>query len=127
MARTLTPLTIANLRPRPKRYEVPDGGCRGLRVMVQPSGFKSWAVRYRFRGVTRKLTLGPVLEEDRKREALPDAASMLPMIDTPLTLTDARWLATQALRQSRSGTDPAPLKQQTRRNPTPGFPSAERL
>jgi integrase len=113
MARALTPLTIANLRPRPKRYEVPDGGCRGLRVMVQPSGFKSWAVRYRFRGVTRKLTLGPILEEDRKREALPYAAGTLPVIDTPLTLTDARWLATQALRQSRAGIDPAPLKQQT--------------
>jgi integrase len=116
IAKALTPIAIENLRPRPKRYEIPDGGCRGLRVVVQPSGFRSWAVRYRFRGATRKLVLGPVLVEDHKRDVHPDVAGTLPVIDTPLTLTDARWLATQALRQSRSGIDPAPLKQQNLRN-----------
>jgi len=37
IAKALTPIAIENLRPRPKRYEIPDGGCRGLRVVVQPT------------------------------------------------------------------------------------------
>ena len=47
MPRHLTDIAIANLKPRPVRYEVPDPGARGLRVVVQPSGRKSYAVRYR--------------------------------------------------------------------------------
>ena len=36
MAKPLTPIAIANLKPSPQRYEVSDGGCRGLRVVVFP-------------------------------------------------------------------------------------------
>src|SRR6478609_2443996 len=63
MYKALTAVTIANLKPRALRYEIPDRGCRGLWLLVQPSGSKSWAVRYRFGGLTRKYTLGPVLLE----------------------------------------------------------------
>lgn len=41
------------------RTEVPDGSVQGLYLIVQPSGAKSWAVRYRVDGVPRKHTLGP--------------------------------------------------------------------
>jgi hypothetical protein len=47
MAKMLTDVSVKNLRPGPKRREVPDAGARGLRVVVQPSGVKSYAVRYR--------------------------------------------------------------------------------
>jgi hypothetical protein len=36
MAKPLTPIGIGNLRARRDRYEVPDGGCQGLRVVVFP-------------------------------------------------------------------------------------------
>jgi integrase len=106
MAKPLTAVTIANLRPKPKdspkRYEVSDGGCQGLRVVVFPSGKRSFITRFRFRGLQRKLTLGPCLIE-HNGEVEPDTA---PQIDTPLSLAAARELATKALRQAKSGTDP---------------------
>ena len=37
MAKRLTALAVANLKPRAARYEVPDGSS-GLRCVVQPSG-----------------------------------------------------------------------------------------
>jgi integrase len=116
MAKALTPVAIKNLRRRAKLYEVPDGGCRGLRIIVQVSGHRSWAVRYRFQGAPRKFTLGPVLIEDRARDIHPDVGGTPPVLDTPLSLTDARWLATQALRQVKSGIDPAAVKQQALRS-----------
>lgn len=105
----LTALTIANLKPRPKRYEVSDPGCHGLRVVVFPSKKKSFIVRYRFRGLQRKLTLGRCLVE--RGVAEPTDA---PETDTPLSLLAARELATKALRQARAGADPCAAKQRAR-------------
>src|ERR1044072_6764222 len=39
--------------------EKPDAVVVGLRLVIQPSGHKSWAVRYRHEGRNKKLTLGP--------------------------------------------------------------------
>src|ERR1035437_10268862 len=57
----LTIRKIKALEPRSKRYTVSDG--RGLGVEVQPSGLKSWRLRYRLRGRPGKINLGrfPVL------------------------------------------------------------------
>ena len=41
------------------RREVPDQHQRGLYCIVQPTGAKVFAVRYRFDGRPRKLTLSP--------------------------------------------------------------------
>ena len=51
--------------------EVPDLGQRGLYLIVQPSGSKSFAVRYRYAGKPRKLTLkaGISLAAARKEAA----------------------------------------------------------
>jgi hypothetical protein len=46
MAKRLTALGVANLKPRAARYEVPDGST-GLRCVVQPSGTRGWCVRFR--------------------------------------------------------------------------------
>jgi integrase len=109
MAKPLTPITIANLCARVKRYEVPDGGCAGLRVVVFPTKKKSFIVRYRFRGLQRKLTLGPCLTE---RGVIEPAST--PETDTPLSLLAARELATKALREAKAGNDPAAAKARKR-------------
>ena len=57
MAR-LTVQSVEAVRPSADRREVPDGYVHGLYLVVQPTGSKSWAVRYRYGGKTRKATLG---------------------------------------------------------------------
>jgi hypothetical protein len=59
--KALTDIAIQKLKPRPYRYEIGDPGARGLRVVVQSSGHKSFVLRYRHAGRPQKLTLGPVL------------------------------------------------------------------
>src|SRR5262245_39772087 len=78
---------IENVKPAAVRREIADSGCRGLYLIVQPTGRKAWAVRYRFGSVTRKLTL-----------------------DAGLTLAEARKAATAALHELERGNDPAALK-----------------
>jgi integrase len=67
----LTPLQVANAKADPhKRIEIPDAGAPGLYLVIQPSGRKSWAVRYRRLGdgKPRKVTLDgfPALISARK-------------------------------------------------------------
>jgi integrase len=57
VAKKLTAISISKIRPAATRREVPDAGKPGLYLVVQPSGKKSWAVRYRFQGKSRKFTL----------------------------------------------------------------------
>jgi integrase len=55
----LTVKTIENLKPGPARREIADDDVRGLYLMLQPSGAKSFALRYRdVAGKPRKLTIG---------------------------------------------------------------------
>jgi integrase len=71
MAKSLTAQSIERLKPDPvKRREVPDGLLIGLYFVIQPSGARSWAVRYRHGGKPRKLTLGgyPALDLGKARE-----------------------------------------------------------
>ena len=103
----LTAVTVANLRPGPVRREIHDG--HGLFLVIQPSGHKSWALRYRFRGLSRKLTLGDVLIGGKKIEPTSE-----PQLDSPLSLMAARELAIKALRQVKSGIDPAAEKRKKR-------------
>lgn len=112
MARALTAVAVRNARPGTTRREIHDAGCPGLYLVVQVSGFRSWAVRYRFKGlVSRKLTLGPALIDGDDQIEPSDVA---PELDTPLSLAAARELATRALRQAKGGVDPAALKRKKR-------------
>src|SRR5215468_10322910 len=52
----LTAKQVQHLEPLETRYEVPAGPPTGLYLVIQPSGTKSWALRYRWHGQTRKLT-----------------------------------------------------------------------
>ena len=59
------------------RREVPDGEIRGMYLVVQPSGAKSYVLRYRHGAKPRKLTIGPAemgLGEARKLAASARAA-----------------------------------------------------
>jgi len=103
MARGLTTIAVSNAMPRATRREIPDPGCAGLYLVVQPSGKKTWAVRYRIRGRSMKLTLGPV--------AVKEASSDVSADGRGLTLAAARKLATSALHEVQRGIDPAQKKQ----------------
>jgi integrase len=67
----LSDIAIRNFKPGATRREIPDPGQRGLYVVIQPSGVKSFAVRYRFNGKPTKLTLqaGVTLAAARKEAA----------------------------------------------------------
>ena len=101
--KTLTVIGISKLKPEISRYEVRDAGCRGLRVVVQPTGHKSFHMRLWFKGRGYNITLGPWLD------AL--ATGSEPVLGAPLTLGDARVLGAQCLRQVRNGNHPNTLKQ----------------
>lgn len=77
MAKALTAKSVESIQPNGKsRREIPDARMPGLYLVVQPSGAKSWAVRYRHGGRPRKLTIGPFpafdlkAARDRARNAL---------------------------------------------------------
>jgi integrase len=93
-AKLLTARAVETMRPRRDaageaiRAEYPDAACPGLYLVVQPSGARSWALRYRRpNGKTAKLTLGK-----------------------DLTLAAARHAASAARLQLERGADPAPKR-----------------
>jgi integrase len=90
MTKALTVTRIDNAKATSLRQEIPDGLLVGLYLVVQPSGAKSFAVRYRYAGQPRKLTLG----------AFP-----------AITLEAARDIGAKALRAAAEGRDPATEKQ----------------
>lgn len=54
----LTTKAIQTMQPAGIRREIKDDGCRGLYIIIQPSGSRSWAVRYHLDGRVRKATVG---------------------------------------------------------------------
>jgi integrase len=89
VAKALTTKAVENFKPGSDRYEVPDGGCRGLYCIVQSSGAKSWAIRFRLEGKPCKHTLGSW---------------------PAVSLADARRLAATAMAQVAQGVDPSAEK-----------------
>ena len=85
MAKVLTQIGIDKLKPSNQRQEVPDGGLNGLYLVIQPSGVKSFALRYRHNGRTRKLTLGrfPQISIQGARERAREALERLSYGDDP--------------------------------------------
>jgi integrase len=106
-AKRLTAKAVESSRPKAERCEIPDPGCTGLYLIVQPSGVKSWAARYRYRGRSIKLTLGPVLIGAAESASTPE-------VGAPLSLAHARELCARVLREAQAGSDPAQAKRQRR-------------
>jgi integrase len=95
--RISTVTQIENLKPRDERYEVADGKLTSNRLVVFPSGSRSWIFRYRFGGRTRKLTL-----------------------DVGATdLARARKLGAEALNAVKAGIDPGEVKKEKKRAGSP--------
>jgi integrase len=95
----LTEIAVRNLKPKPVRYEIPDG--KGLFVVVHPTGKKSYAVRFRVDGKPKKLTLpkGTTLAEARA-----DAAAALLKVHRGQDPTVAKRKAKEALRIAAANT-----------------------
>ena len=89
MAKTLTTKTVEAIQPGSNRQEIPDPALTGLYLVVQPTGSKSWALRYRYAGKPKKLTLGrwPIMG-----------------------LADARAAASEAIQAVEFGNDPGGAK-----------------
>jgi integrase len=99
MAKVMTVAGVKALQPGKITREVPDGGSPGLRLVVQPSGKKSWAMRFRRPdGRQANLTLGPL---DLSGKEIAGE----PTIGAPLSLIAARRVATEVLRQRALGRD----------------------
>lgn len=100
MAKPLTAKGVDALKPGASRKEVPDGKMPGLYLIVQTSGAKSWAIRYRAKGKPRKHTLGTY---------------------PAIKLADARTLAAEALTAVAEGRDPSEEKKQAKREAAEGI------
>jgi integrase len=89
MAKALTTKAVEAAKPSDIRHEIPDPALSGLYLVVQPSGVKSWALRFRHAGKPKKLTLGrwPVMG-----------------------LADARAAASEAIEKVEFGNDPTVAK-----------------
>jgi integrase len=97
--RPLTAAAVAKYRPGLKRRRIRDAGARSLFLIIEPSGHRSWQMRFRTpTGRIGKLTLGPVY--DGAETAGP------PVVGMPLTLAGARGLAAEIHRQRALGHDP---------------------
>ena len=91
MAKPLTTAAVKRFKAKEKRQEIPDGFLPGLYLIIQPSGAKSWTVRYRLHGKQCKLRLGTY-----------------PVLD----LAEAREQAREALQIHQRGGDPAAARRQ---------------
>jgi integrase len=104
MSKPLTALSVAKFKPAASRQWIKDGTLQGLYLVIQPQGsqdrrrpVKTFAMRFRDRGKIVKLTLGRLIEGDE----IPGT----PVIGAPQTLSTARLLAVQVLRQRALGED----------------------
>jgi integrase len=102
MAKALTAAGILRYRPSKQRREIRDGAATGLYLILQESGQRSFALRFRKpNGKPAKLTLGPVDLSGVE----PATAPSLDSLGAPLTLAGARQLAAELHRQRAMGRD----------------------
>jgi integrase len=101
MAKVLTDAAVRRLKAGRERRIIRDGGARSLYLIVQPSGAKSWGMRFRRPGgKAAKIVLGPV-------DLSGSEVTGEPTIGMPLTLSAARQVAAQVHRERSRGVDVA--------------------
>jgi integrase len=100
VARQLTAAAVAKLKSGKERQQILDGGVPGLYLQIQPSGHKSWIMRFRRpSGAQAKMTLGRA-DVSSSREPPGE-----PKIGGLLTLAAARQIAAEINRQRAQGRD----------------------
>ena len=102
----LTDLQIEKLAIPATRREVPDGKIGGLYLVIQPSGQKSWALRYRVGGAPKKFTIGPY---------------------PAVSLAAARKKAQKAMAEVVDGVDPSAQKKAAREAQKAANSTADRV
>jgi integrase len=100
-AKVLTVKGVEGAERRATRYELADASLPNFYLSVMPSGHKSFVLRYRFNGQSRKLTIGS---------------------HPQITLQAARKAARDALARVAMGHDPAAEKKTARLAPAPSTP-----
>ena len=104
MSKPLTAAAVAKLKVGKDRREIPDGACPGLYLVLQPTGGRSWALRFRRPdGRPAKLTLGHVHSPPPGARE-PDVS---PMVGGYLTLAGAHRLVAELRHEILQGRDPA--------------------
>lgn len=81
-----TDASVRNVKPTEDRQEIPDDLLPGMYLIVQPTGRKSWKVRYRAGGKHRRMTLGSY---------------------PGMSLAEARRRAREVKQEAQAGRDPA--------------------
>jgi integrase len=107
MRPTLTKAVAESAKPEGSRYELKDKRTVGLRLIVQPSGVKSWAVRYTTAAnEDRRYTFGayPTIKLDDARK-LADSVKR----DVLVNRKDPAAEKTEARRKAAAGIDPDAL------------------
>src|SRR5262249_11850694 len=99
-ARMLTAPTLATYKPGKTRRRIRDLGAQSLFLIIEPSGHKSWQMRFRRPdGKPGKMTLGPVDFSGHELKGEPE-------VGQPLSLVSARLLAQKIHRERKLGHDP---------------------
>jgi integrase len=99
VARALTVAAVERFKPTGKRRWIRDAGAQSLYLVIQPSGHRSWVMRFRRPdGKPAKIVLGPVDLSGRELKGEP-------AIGQPLSLPAARQLAASIHRERALGQD----------------------
>src|SRR5829696_6410223 len=106
MSKTLTARAVEQVKPDVRVREIPDGALPGLYLVVQPSGTRSFALRYRHVGRTRNMTLGRW---------------------PAFSLGEAREAARVAIQAVAEGRDPAGERRHAKSDPSSLFEQVARL
>lgn len=101
--KSLTKAAVDKIKPGPTRQEIADAVVPGLYLIVQPTGRKSWAIRYRADGKPKKYTLGRfgVLDLPKARD---EARKALERIDLTGMPAAGDATPTASVRRARADT-----------------------
>jgi Arm DNA-binding domain len=98
MAKIFTQAAVEKLKPTGKRRVIRDGASTALFLIIQPSGHKSWMMRFRRGDGAAKIFLGPLDISGRRHDGEPE-------IGQPLALIQARMLAAKINADRAAGRD----------------------
>jgi integrase len=99
MAKVLTAAAVEKIKPTHQRRWLRDGGAQSLFLVIQPSGHKSWAMRFRRPdGKPGKIVLGSVDLSGKELKGNPQ-------VGQSLSLVAARQLAASIHRERALGHD----------------------